>query len=105
MTSALAIFFITYFKLQIGRDFVMIKRMETETKPIAEKKQRGRPSMRDEEKKKSTSFYLSDDTRDDLKALAIELRLSQASVIETLVRTEAKRRGVKATAATNGATQ
>lgn len=69
--------------------------MENETKSIVEKR-RGRPSMRDEEKKKSTSFYLSDDTRDELKALAIELRLSQASVIETLVRTEAKRRGVKA---------
>ncbi len=47
--------------------------------------------MRDEEKKKSTSFYLSDETRDDLKALASDMRLSQASVIETLVRDAARK--------------
>jgi hypothetical protein len=54
-------------------------------------KRRGRPAMRDEEKKKSTSFYLSDDTREDLKTLAVDARLSQASVIETLVRDAARK--------------
>ena len=47
--------------------------------------------MSDEEKKKSTSFYLSDETRDDLRVLASDLRLSQASVIETLVRDAARK--------------
>ncbi len=56
------------------------------TTPSDGAKRRGRPSMRDDEKKKSTSFYLSDETRDDLRVLAGDMRLSQASVIETLVR-------------------
>jgi hypothetical protein len=58
-------------------------------------KQRGRPSMPKDEKKKSTSFYLSDATRDDLKELARDMRLSQASVIETLVN-DARRKRTRA---------
>ncbi len=52
--------------------------------------------MPDEEKKKSTSFYLSEETRDDLKDLAREMRISQASVIETLVSDARRKRGLKA---------
>ena len=62
----------------------------TEAKP-----KRGRPTVTDKERKKSTSFYLSDDTRGDLKALAADMRLSQASVIEMLVQDAIKARGVK----------
>jgi predicted DNA-binding protein len=56
-----------------------------------ETKRRGRPLMRADEKKKSTSFYLSDETREDLRALAADTRLSQASVVETLVRDAARK--------------
>ncbi len=64
---------------------------------IEEKAKRGRPSMANEAKKKSTSFYLSDETRQDLKALAANMRLSQASVIETLVGDAMRARGVMPT--------
>lgn len=50
--------------------------------------------MASESKKKSTSFYLSDETRNDLKALAADMRISQASVIETLVGDAIRLRGV-----------
>ena len=55
----------------------------------------GRPAMSNDEKKKSTSFYLTDDTREDLKALAKDMRLSQASVIETLVQEASKARKLR----------
>lgn len=56
---------------------------------------RGRPSLSNEDKKKSTSFYLSDNTRADIKTLARAMRLSQASVIETLVLEAMKSRGLR----------
>jgi len=61
-----------------------------------ETNRRGRPSIPHEAKKKSTSFYLSEETRDDLRDLAREMRLSQASVIETLVGDARRKRGLKA---------
>ncbi len=66
--------------------------METNTET---KRGRGRPTIADSDKKKSTSFYLSADTRDDLRALADDMRLSQASVIETLVNDAMRKRAVK----------
>jgi hypothetical protein len=59
-------------------------------------KRRGRPSMTAEEKKKSTSFYLSDETREELKSLAAAMRISQASVIEILVSDAARTRNISA---------
>ncbi len=62
---------------------------------IQEKKRRGRPPSQ-KPHKTPTSFRLSAGAQALLLVLADDMGLSQASVIETVLRDEAKRRGVKA---------
>lgn len=52
--------------------------------------------MQKETKKKlPTSFSISDDSKDLLKKIALEEGRSKANMIETLILSEAKRRGLK----------
>jgi len=60
-----------------------------------EKRKRGRP-LSQKPHKTPTSFRLSEGAQSLLLALSDDMGLSQASVIETVLRDAAKARGVKA---------